>query len=90
MEKIDTRAFQIAYPEMTLWIVIIGGLASLESEYIKWFIKLLAELCRAAGIATTAELALALKEFLWSEFYLTCPLFDEFWDDLRKGIGECV
>jgi hypothetical protein len=90
LEEINTQALQIAYPEMTLWIVMIGGMASLGTENIKWFIKLLVELCRAAGIATTAELALALSEFLWSDFYLTCPLFDGFWDDLRKGIIEDV
>jgi hypothetical protein len=89
LEKINTQAFQIAYPEMTLWIVMIGGMASLGTEHIKWFIELLVELCRAAGIATTAELALTLNEFLWSDFYLTCPLFYGFWDDLRKGISEC-
>jgi hypothetical protein len=90
LEKINIQAFQIAYPEMTLWIVIIGGLASLGTDHTKWFIKLLAELCRAAGIGTIAELALSLSEFLWSDFYLICPLFDGFWDDLRKGISECV
>ena len=91
LEMINIQAFQIAYPEMILWIVIIGGLASIgKTEDTKWYIKLLVKLCRAAGIATTAELAYSLAEFLWSEFYLLCPLFNEFWDDLGNEITEGV
>ena len=77
---IDVQAFQIAYPEMILWIIMIGGLGSLGTKDQGWFIKLLAKSCRAAGIAGTPELALSLTEFLWSEFYLG-TIFNEFWDD---------
>ena len=87
---INVQAIQIVYFEMILWIIMIGGLASMRTKDTKWFIKLLAELCRATGIAKIAELVLSLTEFLWSEFYLLCPLFDEFWDDLGKEIGEGV
>lgn len=80
LEMINIQAFQIAYPEMMLWIIMIGGLGSLGTEDQGWFIKLLAESCRVAGIAETAELAVFLTEFLWSEFYLG-PIFNEFWDD---------
>jgi hypothetical protein len=90
LRLINIQAFQIAYPEMMLWVIMLGGLASTEIEDRKWFIKLLAELCLAAGIGTIAELALFLSEFLWSDFYLICPLFDEFWNDLTIWIGEGV
>jgi hypothetical protein len=43
-------------------------------------IRIFAELCCGAGIAGTAELAIFLTEFLWSEFYLG-PIFNEFWND---------
>lgn len=81
LEIINLRSFQIAYPEMMLWIIMVGGLASIGTEDQVWFVKLLAESCRAAGIAGTAELALSLTEFLWSEFYLG-PIFEGFWDDV--------
>jgi hypothetical protein len=81
LEFIDIRAFQLAYPEMMLWIIMIGGLGSLGTEDQEWFIQLLAQSCHGAGIDGTAELALSLTEFLWSGFYLG-PIFDEFWDDV--------
>jgi hypothetical protein len=90
LEMINRQAFQIAYPEMMLWITVLGGLASTGNESRKWFVKILAELCRAAGIGTIAELALSLSEFLWSDFYFICPIFDEFWDDLTIWISEDV
>jgi hypothetical protein len=86
---INVPAFQIAYPEMMLWIIMIGGMASIGSEDNSWFIKLLAESCRVAGIAGTTELALFLTEFLWSEFYLG-PIFNEFWADVTKEIRESI
>ncbi|KAH6712475.1 hypothetical protein BKA61DRAFT_736866 [Leptodontidium sp. MPI-SDFR-AT-0119] len=81
LDIINLRSFQIAYPEMMLWIIMMGGLASIGTPDQGWFIKLLEESCRAAGIAGTAELALSLTEFLWSEFYLG-PIFEDFWDDV--------
>ena len=32
LDMIDIQAFQLAYPELMLWIIIIGGLASLGTE----------------------------------------------------------
>jgi hypothetical protein len=90
LETIDMQAFQIAYPEMILWIIMMGGLGSIGTEDTKWFIQLLAKACRATGIATTAELVLFLTDFLWSEFYLPCPLFKEFWDNFREEMSEGV
>jgi hypothetical protein len=89
LEKVNVHAFQIAYPEMMLWIITIGGLASIGSDNSAWFMRLLIESCRATGIAGTAELALFLTDFLWSEFYLG-PLFTEFWTDVTKEISDGV
>jgi hypothetical protein len=85
LEMINLQAFQIAYPEMMLWIIMMGGLASVGSENQVWFIKVLAESCRATGIAGTVELALSLSDFLWSEFYLG-SFFNEFWVGVKKEI----
>jgi hypothetical protein len=93
LEMINLPSFQIAYPEMMLWVVMMGGLASIGGPGAgdtKWFIKLLADMCRAAGIATKAQLSLFLEKFLWSEFYLVCPLYREFWDGFMDAITEGI
>lgn len=87
LERINIPAFQIAYPEMMLWIIMIGGIASRGSENYPWFIELPAGSCRAAGIATKDELALFSREFLWSDFYLG-PVFNDFWHDFTKGVAK--
>jgi hypothetical protein len=69
---------------MMLWIIMMGGLASIGTPDQGWFIEHLAQSCRAAGIAGTAELALSLTEFLWSEFYLG-PIFEDFWDEVFQA-----
>ncbi len=86
LESIDLQAFQNAYPEMILWVIMIGGLGSVGSDDQEWYIQLLAQLCCATGIAGTAELALSLAEFLWSEFYLG-PIFEKFWDDFAVALA---
>lgn len=73
------RPLQEVYPEMLLWIIMMGGLGSIGTEEQEWFSELLAELCFATDIVGTAELAMFLKEFLWSDFYLDHS-FKEFWD----------
>lgn len=78
LEVVELQDFQVAYPEMMLWIIMIGALGSFGTEDETWFLKILAEFCCTTGIAGTAELALSLSEFLWSDFYLS-PFFDEFW-----------
>jgi hypothetical protein len=80
LEIVEVQAFQNAYPEMMLWIIMIGALGSIGTDDEAWFLRLLAQLCCAMGISGTAELALSLIEFLWSDFYLG-PMFDEFWKD---------
>ncbi|KAE9372733.1 hypothetical protein N431DRAFT_409051 [Stipitochalara longipes BDJ] len=79
LEMINVQAFQMAYPEMMLWVIMIGGLGSIETGNQGWFIQLLAKSWHVAGIFGTAELALSLNEFLWSDFYLG-PMFNEFWN----------
>jgi len=89
LERINIPSFQIAYPEMMLWVIIVGGIASMGSENCAWFIKLLAESCHVAGIAGTDELVDFLAEFLWSDFYLG-TVCNEFWVDVTKEISKRV
>jgi hypothetical protein len=39
------RPLQEAYPEMLLWIIMMGGLGSIGTEEQEWFSELLAEFC---------------------------------------------
>jgi hypothetical protein len=92
LETISIRSFQIEYPDMILWAITMGGLASIGTVDQEWFVKLLAESCCAAGIAGTAELAISLREFLWSDFYLDST-FKEFWNEVemaqaRRAVDE--
>lgn len=89
LERINIPAFQIAYPEMMLWVIMMGGIASMGSENCPWFIEQLAESCRVAGIVGTDELALFLAEFLWSEFHLG-TVCNEFWVGVTKKISKGV
>jgi hypothetical protein len=93
LEETDClQPLQAAYPEMMIWIIMMGGLASIGTEELEWFSKLFAALCFAADIVGTAELAMYLKEFLWTDFYLDRS-FKEFWDtvaaaqDVEPGLG---
>jgi hypothetical protein len=80
LEMIDVQVFQNAYPEMMLWVIMIGGLGSIGTEDQAWYIRVLAQFCFATGIAGMDEIALSLTEFVWSEFYQG-SIFDEFWKD---------
>jgi hypothetical protein len=86
LEVINLRSFQIAYPEMMLWIIMVGGLAGNTTDNQAWFAKLFADSCLAAGIKKTTELALVLKDFLWSDSYLD-PICKEFWDDFTAALA---
>jgi hypothetical protein len=81
LEIIDIPSFQIAYPEMMLWIIMIGAMGSIGTADQEWFTQLLARSCCAAGISGTTDLSLSLREFLWSDFYLG-SIFHQFWEDV--------
>jgi hypothetical protein len=66
---------------MILWIITIGGLASVGTGDQAWFTNTLSEECFAAGIREPGELSLFLAEFLWSDFYLGA-VFKEFWENV--------
>jgi hypothetical protein len=81
LELINVPSFQLQYPEMMLWILIMGGFGAIETDNQWWYAKLVAESCVATGIARTAEIAFFLTEFFWTDLYL-CPVYKEFWDDV--------
>jgi len=89
LEVINVRAFQISYPEMMLWIMMVGGLAANGTPNHDWFVRLLSESCLAAGIKKVTELGILLSEFLWSDSYLH-PVCKNFWDDVSAALAMAV
>ncbi|KAE9364208.1 hypothetical protein N431DRAFT_431140 [Stipitochalara longipes BDJ] len=85
LEIVDLPTFQMQYPEMMLWILIIGGMGAIHTKSQWWFAQLVAESCLAIGIVTTAEIAFFLTEFFWTDLYLD-PVFMEFWDDVATAL----
>ena len=57
---------------------MIGGMTAMKGEE-GWFAERLAEACAAQGITGRKELEMALKEWLWTDWYLRDE-FCEFWD----------
>jgi hypothetical protein len=85
LETIDMPSFQLQYPEMMLWILLIGGLGSIRTDNRLWFAKLVAEACLAQGIAHTNEISFFLTEFFWTEVY-QYSLYTVFWDDIAMAL----
>jgi hypothetical protein len=85
LEMADLPSFQMQYPEMMLWILIIGGLGAVKTQSQWWFAQLVAESCLATGIARTSEISFFLEEFFWTDQYIH-PTFTEFWDDVAIAL----
>jgi hypothetical protein len=88
VEEIDMLSFQLQYPEMMLWILIIGGFGSIGTDNQCWFAEVVAEACLAQGIAQMNEIAPFLTESFWTDLY-QYPIYMEFWDDVTRAMkGE--
>lgn len=85
LEMIDIPTFQLRYPEMMLWILIMGGLGAIGTDNQWWFAKLVAEMCHTTGIARTTEISFFLMEFFWTDLYLY-PTYTEFWNDVAENV----
>jgi hypothetical protein len=88
VQAIDVPSFQLQYPEMMLWILLMGGFGSIGTDSQWWFAKHVAEACLAQGIALTNEIGFFLTEFFWTDLY-QYHIFTEFWDDVATAMkGE--
>jgi hypothetical protein len=85
VEAIDMPSFQLQYPEMILWILIMGGFGSIGTDSQWWFAKHVAKACLVQGIARTNEIAFFLIEFFWTDLY-QYPIFTEFWNDVATAM----
>jgi hypothetical protein len=90
LEVIHLPTFQIAYPEMMLWIMMVGGIAAIGTESQSFFTELFGTSCSAAGInKVTEELPYFLTEFLWSDTYFN-PFVKGFWDEVAQAQANAV
>lgn len=87
LETIDLGILQMQYPDMMLWILMIGGVGGVGTPNQVWFAKLLADACLAMGVQARTEIAFTLADFLWSDQYHG-PVSIEFWNDVMAAQGE--
>jgi hypothetical protein len=86
LEGVDIQILYIQYPEMMLWILIMGGLGGIGTSSRGWFANLVSEVCSVSGLRGGNELAFTLAEFLWSELYRS-PVTMGFWNDVAVAQG---
>ncbi|KAE9378225.1 hypothetical protein N431DRAFT_175373 [Stipitochalara longipes BDJ] len=86
LETICLEKFLLAYPEMMIWIIMIGGMTAVKDE-AGWFVERLAMACAGQRISRMKELKIVLEEWLWTDWYLRED-FRGFWDAV--GLSEMV
>lgn len=86
LECLDIGALLVPYPEMVLWVLILGGMGAIGAPSKEWFANILADSCRALGLRGGNEIAFTLKDFFWSELYRS-PVTAPFWNDVARAQG---
>ncbi len=86
IEAVDLSCLRKEYPEMVLWILLMGGLGSSGTPNRGWYAELFAEICIASGLREGNAISYALAEFLWTELYRS-PVTIGFWNDVARAQG---
>lgn len=86
IEALNLTNLHKAYPEMMLWILLMGGLGSSGGPNRGWYAKLFAKTCMAVGLRGGNSIAYALAEYLWSDLYRS-PVTIGFWNDVARAQG---
>jgi hypothetical protein len=86
LDFVDIRMLYIQYPEMMLWILMVGGFGGIGTPNRGWFANLLAEVCSMSGLRGGDEISFTLAEFLWCELYRG-PFTMGFWNDVAVAQG---
>jgi hypothetical protein len=79
MQSAEWQSVQMEFPQMALWLILMGGLGCIGTENRQWFTDMLVDTCRASSIRELNAIEAALSEFLWSDLYRS-PIAAEFWD----------
>lgn len=77
---------KLQYPEMILWVLMIGGICGDPTTEQAWFAGLLADFCLELGVCGGVEIAAMLADFFWSEFYQS-PMAIGFWSGVARKQG---
>lgn len=89
LTTIDIQTYLLQYPEMLLWILIMGGFGAASTSTQQVFATILAESCLALGLVGIGEIALMVEDFLWYEAYCS-PVTISFWSAVaaEQGVEE--
>jgi hypothetical protein len=84
LDKIDMKVFQIQYPELFMWVLMMGGLGGAGTENQGWFAGLLAKAARETGVLGLTDVVLVCKEWLWTKLYVD-EVGEGFWADFEAA-----
>lgn len=79
LDAVDLQSYLLQYPEMVLWILIMGGLGAMGTQTQQNFATILAESCLALGLVGVSEIAFMVEDFLWCDMYCS-PTTMAFWN----------
>jgi hypothetical protein len=86
LERVDVSVFQDNYPELLMWICIMGGLGAVGTDNQSWFARMLAEAVRCAGMVEIRDLKIICGDWLWTKLYV--DTFSEgFWTEFEGAVG---
>ncbi|KAH7418610.1 hypothetical protein BKA64DRAFT_205185 [Cadophora sp. MPI-SDFR-AT-0126] len=89
LTTLDLHSYLLQYPEMLLWILVMGGIGAADTSVQQNFAAMLAESCLALGLVGISEIALMLEDFLWFEAYCS-PSTMALWSAVavEQGVGK--
>jgi hypothetical protein len=85
--NINMSILKIHYPELMLWVLIMGGLAGNANSEGPWFVKSVADFCLELGLVTGIQIAHMLGEWMWSDLYIS-PVTRRFWQEVALALGK--
>jgi hypothetical protein len=87
LETNNLLALQIQYPEMILWILMMGGIGGVWTLNQAWFANLLVDACLVSGVRPKTDIAFTLADFLWTDQYLDPLSSMGFWKKVAIAQG---
>ncbi|KAE8443674.1 hypothetical protein EG329_001446 [Mollisiaceae sp. DMI_Dod_QoI] len=87
MRIVGIEKLEVKYPEMILWMLVMGGLGSRGGVSHRWFVDMIAETCQRSGLKGVDEVGLTLAEFLWLAEYHG-PKTKDFWEIVSVAQNE--
>jgi len=85
LETVDMSYALQHCASQTLWVLVVGSLASMDRPEQPWFIKQLAIWCRLLGIGTDEAVDLVFREMCWPEALTGVP-----WKRHRERLADML